>query len=279
MARLASVEPEGPPKVALPVPVRQRPVEFEPVKLRTDLAKTSGPSPLGSATGSKVPGARIATDKIRVEAASASVEPEAPLKVAPPVAVRQNPVMLKPVRLGTDLAKTSGASPPASETGSKVPAARIAIDMARVEAASASVEPEAPLKVPLPAVRQNAVEFEPVKLGVDPAKTSGASLLELETAIVIAQQLNWAKLSIEAGGERREAADFIYNAHDQYGASQQKIAAAVGKSQGWVSRMLRWRRKGFKDTPFGPASKHARMRARIGRLTGQRVPRLWPRCR
>jgi hypothetical protein len=279
MARMASVEPEGPPKVALPVPVRQGPVEFEPVKLRTDLAKTSGPSPLGSATGSKVPGARIGTDKIRVEAASASVERQAALKVAPTVAVRQNPVELKPARLGTDLAKTSGASPPASETGSKIPAARIAIDMAGVEAASASVEPEAPLKVPPPAVRQNAVELEPVKPGVDLAKTSNASQLELETAIVIAQQLTWAKLSI-AAGKPREAADFMYDAHVLYGASQQKIAAAVGKSQGWVSCMIRWRRERFKDdTPFGPASKEARWRARFMRVTGQRVPRLWPRCR
>jgi hypothetical protein len=278
-AASASVEPEAPLKVALPIPVRQRPAEFEPVKLGTDLAKTTGASPMGSATGSKVPAARIATDMARVEAASASVEPEAALKVAPTVAVRQNPVELKPVRLGTDLAKTSGASPPASETRSKVPAARIAIDMARVEAALASVEPEAPRKVAVP---QNPV-LERVKLRVDPAKTSGASLLELETAIVIAQQLNWAKLSIQAGGERREAADFMYNAHDQYGATQQKIAAAVGKSQGWVSCMIRWRRERFKDdTPFGPASKEARWRARFMRLTGRRVPRrrrLWPSYR
>ncbi len=232
---LASVEAEAPLKVARPVTARPNPVE--PDKLRTDLAKTSGASPLGSATGSKVPAARIATDMARVEAGSASVEPEAARKVAPPVAVRQSPVELKRVRLGTDLAKTSGASPPASETGSKVPAGRIAIDMARVEAASASVEPEVPLKVPLPAVRQNAVEFEPVKPGVDLAKTSNASQLELETAIVIAQQLTWAKLSI-AAGKPREAADFMFKAHQEYGASQQKIAAAVGKSQGWISRMI-----------------------------------------
>jgi hypothetical protein len=103
----------------------------------------------------------------------------------------------------------------------------------------------------------------------------------LETAIVIARLLSQAKLAIEAG-ERREAAAAMSIAHEEYGASQQKIAAAVGKSQGWVSCMLRWRREGFRDdTPFGPASKDARMWARIGRLTGQRLPRprnLWPRC-
>jgi hypothetical protein len=217
-----------------------------------------------------------------VDTALASVEPEAPPKVALP-AVRPNPVELEPVKLGTDSAKTSGASPPASETGIKVPAARIATGMARVEAALALVEPEAPLKVSLPvAVRQNPVELEPVKLGVDLAKTSGESLLELETAIVIARLLSQATRAIEAGGKPREAAAAMSIAHEKYGASQQKIAAAVGKSQGWVSCMLRWRREGFRDdTPFGPASKDARMWARIGRLTGQRLPRprnLWPRC-
>jgi hypothetical protein len=146
--------------------------------------------------------------------------------------------------------------------------------MARGEAALASVEPEAPLKVALPvAVRPNPVELKPVKLGVDLAKTSGASLLELETAIVIDQQLSWAKLRIEAG-KRREAADAMFMAHEEYGASQQKIAAAVGKCQAWVSRMIRWRRERFKDdTPFGPASKDARERAVISRKIGQRLPR------
>jgi hypothetical protein len=99
-------------------------------------------------------------------------------------------------------------------------------------------------------------------------------LLALETAIVIDQQLSWAKLWIEAGGKRREAADAMFIAHQEYGASQQKIATAVGKSQARVSRMIRWRRERFKDdTPFGLASKDARVRARIRRLTGRRVPR------
>jgi hypothetical protein len=102
--------------------------------------------------------------------------------------------------------------------------------------------------------------------------------MALETGIVIDRLLSQAKLAIKAG-KLREAAAAMSIAHEVYGASQQIIATAVGKSQGWVSRMLRWRRKGFKDTPFGPASKNARMRGGISRLTGQRVPRLWPRCR
>jgi hypothetical protein len=133
--------------------------------------------------GIKNPAAWIASDMARVERASASVEPEAPRKVALDVAVRQIPVELKPAKLGTDLAKTSGAPPLASETGIKDPAARIATDTAPARAASASVEPEAPRKVAPPAaVRQNPV-LKPVKLRVDPAKTSGAPPLASETGI------------------------------------------------------------------------------------------------
>jgi hypothetical protein len=224
-------------------------------------------------TGIKDPAAWIAFDMARVEAAPASVKPEAPLKVALPVAVRQNPVELEPVKLRTALAKTSVASPLALETGIKDPAAWIATDMPGVKTASASVEPEAPLKVALPvAVRQNPVELEPVKLRTAPAKTSNASPMALEKAIVIARLLSQAKLAIEADRPREAAAD-MYVAYEIHGASQQQIAAAVGKSQAWVSCMIQWRREGLKDTPFGPASKEERMWARFRRLTGLRMPR------
>src|SRR5258708_5894854 len=76
--------------------------------------------------GIKTPAAWIAFDMARVEAALASVEPEAPLKVALPVAVRQNPVELKPVKLGTNLAKTSGPAPLASAPRIKAPPPTIA---------------------------------------------------------------------------------------------------------------------------------------------------------
>jgi hypothetical protein len=253
-AASASVEPKAPLKVSLPVAVHQNLVELEQVKLGTDPAKTSGASSPSS------------------EIALASLQPEAPLKITLPVAVRQDPVELKPVRLGTDVAKTTGASPPASETGIKNPAAWIAFDMAWVEAAPASVKPEAPVKVALPvAVRQNPVA-SPVKSGTALAKTCGASPPELETAIVIARLLSQAKLAIEAD-RPREAAAAMYVAHEIHRASQQKIAAAVGKSQAWVSCMIRWRREGFEDTPFGPASKEERMWARFRRRTGIRMPR------
>jgi hypothetical protein len=241
-AASASVEPEA-PLIAFPVAVPQNRVELEPVKLGTDLAKTSGASPLSS------------------EIASASVRP-----------VRQDPVEFKPVRLGTDLAKNSGASPPALETVIKEPAARIAFE-ARVKAAFPSVGPEAPLKVASPvAVRQHPAELEPVNLGVDLVKTSNAWPMASETATVIARLLSQAKLAIEAD-RPREAAAAMFIAHEKFGATQQEVAEAVGKSQAWVSCMLRWDREGLHDTPFGPASRDARMVARIGRRIGRRVPR------
>jgi hypothetical protein len=109
--------------------------------------------------GIKHPADWIKNDMARVAAASVAVEPEGPLKVA-------LPVKLEPVKLGVDPTTTSDTSPVASKTGIVV----------RVAAPLTSVEPEAPLKVAPPvAVRQE--ELDPVKLGVDPAKTSGASPL------------------------------------------------------------------------------------------------------
>jgi hypothetical protein len=282
-AALASVEPEAPLKVALDVAVRQNPVELKPVNLGTDQTKISGASPLASQRRIQNPAVSIATDTARVTAPLASVGPEARPKVAPPVAARQNPVEPKPVKLGTDQTKTSRALPVASETRIKNPGARIATDVAPVTAPLAAFEPKARPKVARPvAVRQNPVEPKAVKLRTDRAKMLDLSLLELETASEIAaQELNRAKLSIEAG-KRREAADYMYNAHDLYYATQQEIAAALGKSQGWVSCMIRWRRERFKDdTPFGPASKDARFAARVARLIGmpRGMVRLWMRRR
>jgi hypothetical protein len=96
---------------------------------------------------------------------------------------------------------------------------------------------------------------------------------------VIARLLSQAKRAIDAG-ELREGGAAMSIAYEVYGASQQEIATAVGKSQGWASRMLQWRRKGFNGTSFGQASRHARMRARIRRWT--RLPRRrnpWRRCK
>jgi hypothetical protein len=195
-AASASVEPEAPPKFAVPKPRRVRAGS----KLGADLAKTSGAF------------------------ASASVEP-----------LRRSPVELKAVRLGTALAKTAGASL-ASETVIKESAARIAGDMARVKAGSVSVESEAPLKVALSvAVPQSRAEVQPVNLRVNTVKTPYASLVEAERAIVIDRLLSQAKLAIEAG-RPREAAAAMYVACEIHGAKQQKLPQrSASRSRGSAS--------------------------------------------
>jgi hypothetical protein len=221
----------------------------------------------------KNPAAWMAFDMDRAEAASASVQPEAASKVV----ARQNPVELEPVKIGTDLAKTSGRLPPASQTLSKEPAARIPGNIARVMAASASVEPVPKAAFPV-GVRRN----KPVSFRKGPVKTTNELLVEAETAIVIDRLLSQAKQAIQAG-RRQEAAAAMYIAYEKYGATQQQIAAAVGKCQTWVSRMIRWRREGLKETPFGPASRDAREARRIERVMPRKQPRgvvrLWMRTR
>jgi hypothetical protein len=223
-------------------------------------------------TGIKDPDRWIATDMARVAAASVSGEPEVSVKGPLPEAVRQKRAELKPVRFEVDIAKAPSVSSPASDSGSKETAIGIGTRDVLSPAPFASVETVAPLKDVLPvAARRNSVEA-PIDLGVDHAETSGASPMASETAIAIDRLLRQAKLAIKAN-KPREAAVAIFNANEKYGATQQQIAAAVGRCQAWVSWMLRWRREGFHDTPFGEASKVGRLRARIGRLGGEKLPR------
>jgi hypothetical protein len=73
-----------------------------------------------------------------------------------------------------------------------------------------------------------------------------------------------AKNAIQAGEKSlRSAAEDIAAAQAK-GATQREIAAAVGKSLGWVNRLLKWRSEGYKNaTPFGPTSRAARQRHRV----------------
>ncbi len=66
--------------------------------------------------------------------------------------------------------------------------------------------------------------------------------------------LTKARDAIELGEEAFEAAQ-------KKGASQRQIAEVLGKSAAWVNALLKWRRSGCKDTPFGPQSKASRGRA------------------
>jgi hypothetical protein len=58
----------------------------------------------------------------------------------------------------------------------------------------------------------------------------------------------------------REAAEYLWKAK-QLGASQRQTAKAIGKSPAWVNRLLKWRDRGYPDTPFGPQAKTKRANA------------------
>lgn len=80
-----------------------------------------------------------------------------------------------------------------------------------------------------------------------------------------------ANAAIKAGLELwREAAEALAAAQEQHEVTQAEMASAVGKSEAWVSMLLRWRRSGYEDeSPFGPKTKaarvqHAKARAACG---------------
>lgn len=104
-----------------------------------------------------------------------------------------------------------------------------------------------------------------------------------ETTIRISQEraalahLKLAKQDVESGDTILARADELYRRAGEFyrkatehmakaqenGASQRRIANYLGKSPAWVNRLLRWRKSGYQDTPFGPQSKAGRERARV----------------
>jgi hypothetical protein len=85
-----------------------------------------------------------------------------------------------------------------------------------------------------------------------------------------AELLKRGKAAIDAGEcSLREAAEALALAQQDFKATQREIADAVGRSLGWVNRLLTWRRSGYKESsPFGPTTRvcrvqHAEQRAKV----------------
>jgi hypothetical protein len=85
-----------------------------------------------------------------------------------------------------------------------------------------------------------------------------------------AELLRRGKAAIDAGeSSPREAAEALALAQQDFKATQREIAEAVGRSLGWVNRLLTWRRSGYKESsPFGPTTRvgrvqHAEQRAKV----------------
>jgi hypothetical protein len=82
-----------------------------------------------------------------------------------------------------------------------------------------------------------------------------------QRSLSIAELLNRAKISIQAGEHSLHQAAEDIAAASERGTTQREIAQTVGKSLGWVNGLLKWRSAGYPDTAFGPASKAKRARA------------------
>ena len=87
-----------------------------------------------------------------------------------------------------------------------------------------------------------------------------------------ADLLSRAKAALDAGeNSLREAAEALALAQQDFDATQREIAKAVGRSAGWVNRLLKWQRSGYQErSPFGPTTKadrvsHAKRRIKASR--------------
>jgi len=76
-----------------------------------------------------------------------------------------------------------------------------------------------------------------------------------------AELLSRGKAAIDAGENYlRDAAEALGLAQQDFNATQREIAESVGRSLGWVNRLLKWRRSGYKEhSPFGPTTKVGRV--------------------
>jgi hypothetical protein len=82
--------------------------------------------------------------------------------------------------------------------------------------------------------------------------------MRTEIALSIAKLHDKARRAVMAGEHKfREAAECLAEART-LGATQRQGAEAIGKSPAWVNALLKWRKNGYKGTPFGPQSKAKR---------------------
>jgi hypothetical protein len=110
--------------------------------------------------------------------------------------------------------------------------------------------------------------------------SAGATVYSGETAaatntantITKPELLSRAKAAVEAGEQSfHDAAEALGVAQELHGATQAEMARAIGRSEAWVSLLLRWRRSAYTgNSPFGPTTKadrlkHAKDRAASGK--------------
>jgi hypothetical protein len=55
-----------------------------------------------------------------------------------------------------------------------------------------------------------------------------------------------------------QAVELMYAAMIEQSLNQKEVAKALGRSESWVSRNLKWRRNGYSETPNGPDARKLR---------------------
>ena len=89
----------------------------------------------------------------------------------------------------------------------------------------------------------------------------GSTLPQSLEQITIDDLLARAKEAIVSGERSMQAAAEAIACAREQGATQREIAQAVGKSAGWVNRLLQWRKCGYlDDTAFGAQARASRQR-------------------
>jgi hypothetical protein len=146
------------------------------------------------------------------------------------------------------------------------PAARLASRAQR----DGKAAPSAPAKVGPPveicdvAAQRKSAEREPVALKNNPTTTSTAlpprpAARTVAYGTTKAEVLSRAKAAIEAGESLRAIAERLACAKEDFHTSQRQISRAVGWHPSKVSRVLKWRRTGYKQSsPFGPTTRAGR---------------------
>lgn len=115
---------------------------------------------------------------------------------------------------------------------------------------------------------------------INTEQASGGAVSSATNTTTKAALLQRAKEAVEAGEQNlHDAAEALGLADDDHSATQREMAKAIGKSVGWVNRLLKWRRSGYTEhSPFGPTTKkarvqHAKQRARASEAPKTREPK------
>jgi hypothetical protein len=72
--------------------------------------------------------------------------------------------------------------------------------------------------------------------------------------------------------QMREAAEISSRLRVDFGLTQFKIGAAIGRSQAWVSMILKWKEEGFPDTAFGHRARRGTFADYQGLIIRRRRP-------